>query len=286
MTTIEFTPGNVKAAMQGVKSGDLWNVPYEMLYIQPGFNVRELDDPEYQAHLDHLEKLIEKNGYDRTSNLEGYIAKIDGEDRVVVTDGHSRYVVVGRLRDRGIDIETLPLITKARGTSMEDLTVALATSNSGRRLTPFELGTVVKRLVGYGWESAQIADKLDITGTYVDDLLFLHSCPKAIRDMVRTGKVAAGVAISTVRKHGDKAVEMLREAVQTAAASGKKKATAKHLAPDWAKECKKAGPKLYDGLMWVKEDPGYSKLTKDTREFLDQLLGSLPPEPEKKEAKK
>lgn len=282
---IEFTPGNVKAAMAGVKSGDLWNVPFDLLYIQPGFNVREEDDPSYAEHIDNLERLIEANGYDRTKAFEGYIAKIDGEDRVVVTDGHSRYRAISRLRARDFKIETVPLITKSRGTSMEDLTFGLANSNSGRRLTPYELGTLCKRLVGFGVESEVIQKRLNITGTYLDDLLFLHSAPKAVRDMVRTGKVAAGVAISTCRKHGDKAVEMLREAVQVAAASGKKKATAKHLAPDWSRECKKAGPKLYDGLMWVREDAGYSKLSKDTREFIEQLISNLPPEPIKETKK-
>ena len=280
---IEFTPGNVKDATKGLKSSDLWQVPFEQLYIMPGFNVRE-PRADLDAHVETLANLIEVNGYDRDQPMSGYVASIDGASRIVITNGHNRYAALELLRARGVEIESVPVITKTRGTSMEDLTIALATSNSGKPLSPYEIGTVCKRLQGFGRSEEGIAQALGITTTYVTDLLFLHSCPKAIRDLVRTDKVAAGLAISTVRKHGDKALAILKGAVDTAEASGKKKATAKDLPPSWAKEVKKAGAKLYEAVMWIKEDAAYKKLTPATREFLDEILASLPPEPAKPEA--
>lgn len=277
---IEFSPGNVKEATKGLKSADLWQVPYDDLYVDPEFNVREQSD-DLEAHIQNLEKLIEENGYDRDQPMAGYVAQIDGRSRIVITNGHNRYAAIGRLRARGVEIDFVPVVTKTRGTSMEDLTVALATSNSGRPLTPYELGSVVKRLVGYGWDEPKVAQRLNITGHYVADLLFLHSCPKKIRDLVRSGKVAAGTAITAVKKHGDQAYTVLMDAVAKALGQGKTKVTPKHLAPEFKKEVKKASPRLFEAVMSVKEDPGWDGLSPTTREYIEQLISGLPPEPTK-----
>lgn len=279
MTTIELTPGNVKDATQGVKSADLWQVPYEQLHVIPGFNVREHDD-DYEVHLANLTNLIIENGYDRTKPLSGYVALIDGQSRIVITDGHSRYIAAGRAREMGTEIVTIPVVTSPRGTSQEDLIVGLVTANSGRPLKPYEMGTVCKRLVSAGWEEAQIAKRLGITSTYVNDLLYLQSLSKALRDLVRTGKVSATLAITTAREHGSKALAVLQGAVETAEKSGKAKASAKHVAPSWKSAVKKASGEMFEALEWVQKDEGYKKLTPSTRSFIEDLLARLPPEPE------
>lgn len=278
----ELTPGNVKTAMKevGATSADLWQVAYEDLHILPGFNVRE-HDKEWEAHVQNIAVLMAENGYHRDKPMAGYVAVIEGKNRIVVTDGHCRHAAIAVARGMGAEIAKVPVVIKQSGTSAEDLTVALVTSNSGRQLTFFELGTVCKRLQGYGWDEKQIAKRLNFTKTYVDDLLFLQACPADIRKLVQDGAVSAYTAVATVRKHGDKALAVLTGAVQKAAEAGKAKATDKHLAPDWKKECKKAGTKLYEAVMWVKEDAAYAKLSKGTREMIEELISALPEEPQK-----
>lgn len=276
---IEFVAGNVKEATKGMKSSDTWQVPFDQIYVMPGFNVREHDEA-YEQHVSFLAASIMENGYDRTKPMAGYIAEIDGVSRVVVTDGHSRYLAVQRARGAGKEIETVPFITAPRGTSMEDLTVALVTANSGRPLTPYETGTVIKRLISYGWDEKRIASKLRVTPGYVDDLLRLHEATKAIRDLVRTGKVAANTAIGAIKKHGTKATAVLQNAVKTATAAGKTKATAKHVAPTWKSACKAAGPDMYDLLCLVQTDPAYAKLDQGTRLRVDEMISGLPECPE------
>lgn len=283
MTTennLELQAGNVKDATAGIKSSDLWQVPYEQLYILPGFNVREEDDAEYEAHVENLTKLMIANNYDRTKPMSGYVALIDGVSRVVVTDGHSRYKAAGRAIAAGTEIKTIPVVTATRGTSMEDLVVGLVTSNSGKPLKPYELGTVIKRLTGFGWEEDQIADKLNITKGYVQDLLLLHGATKALRDMVRTGKVAAGLAIAMLKKHGPKAVTVLQKALEGAKAEGKEKVSKKDIKGDFKSEVKKAAPKLYDVIASVKNDSAYMRLSKKTRDYIDEIIGELPEDPE------
>ena len=93
--------------------------------------------------------------------------------------------------------------------------------------------------------------------------------------------MAAGTAIAAVKKHGDQAYTVLMDAVAKALGQGKTKVTPKHLPPDFKKEVKKASPRLFEAVMSVKEDPGWDGLSPTTREYIEQLISGLPPEPTK-----
>lgn len=278
----EFTPANVKATMKeaGAVSADLWQVPYEDLHIVPGFNVREKDN-DYKQHVENIASLMIANGYYKDKPMAGYVAVINGLNRVVVTDGHCRYEAAGIARTRGADIAKVPVVVKPSGTSGEDLVVAMVVSNSGKPLTPYELGTVCKRLMEFGWDEKQISTKLNFTSTYVTDLLFLQSCPAKVRKLVQEGKVAASTAIAAVRQHGDKALDVLTGAVEKAEASGKTRATKKDLAPTWKAEVKKRGPEMFEALKNVCEDPAFNKLHQVTKDAIAAALNDLPEEPVK-----
>ena len=77
--------------------------------------------------------------------------------------------------------------------------------------------------------------------------------------------------------------KLLKDAVAAAKASGKTKASAKHIKRDWKAECKKHGTDLYEAVMWAKEDPNFSKLTAETQETINKIIDMLPAEPPKKE---
>lgn len=278
----EFTPANVKATMKesGAVSADLWQVPYEDLYIVPGFNVRE-KDAEYKAHVKNIAGLMIANGYYKDKPMAGYVAVIDGKNRIIVTDGHCRHEAIIIARQSGAEIDKVPVVVKPSSTSGEDLLVAMVASNSGKALTPYELGTVCKRLVGYGWEEKAIAERLNFTPTYVTDLLFLQGCPKEIRKLVQEGKVAASTAIAAVRQHGDGALDALNGAVEKAEAKGKTKATKKDLAPTWKAAVKKRGPEMFEALKNVCEDAAFNKLHQVTKDAIAAALNDLPEEPTK-----
>lgn len=276
---IEFTPANVKATMKevGAVSADLWQVPYEDLYIQPGLNIREYDED----YASLLGVSIFNNGYYRDKPLAGYVACIDGRNRIVVTDGHHRHGGIGIAIKMGAELSKIPVVIKPSGTSMEDLTISMVTTSSNKPLTPYEIGTGCKRLQGFGWNEKKIAARLNFTTTYVTDLLFLHGCPSAVRKLVQDGKVSAGVAIAAVREHGDKALGVLTGAVETAEAKGKKKATAKDMTPTWKSEVKKAGPALFGALVFAQGDAAFNKLSEATRTMINDLISNLPAEPTK-----
>lgn len=278
---IELVAGNVKEATQGMKSSDLWQVPFEELHVLEGFNIR-VHDNEYEEHIESLVHSIMVNGYLRDKPMSGYVANVDGQSVIAIVDGHSRYEAIRRAKERGVEITTVPVVTKTKGTSYEDLIISLRTSNTGRPLTPFETGILCKRLVSFGWDEKQIAEKFGVTPAYVSDLIMLQGANKEVRDLVASGKVSTTTAISTVKKHGTAASKVLKDAVVTAQKAGKKRASVKHIAKDWKGECKRRSAELYEGVMWAYEDPNFKKLSAETQEFITKLVKSLPAEPKGK----
>lgn len=230
--TQELIRGNVKAAMKdaGASSADLWNVPYSQLRVLPGFNKRQRN-AEYEAHIEYLTNSILQNGYYQDKPIAGFVATEDGVNVIYVTEGHSRYEAAGRAIERGAALEAIPVVVKPKGTTMEDLTFALVTSNEGRPFTPFETGLAIKDLVNMGVAEKRIAERLGLTVAYVNSLLELVGAPRAVREMVSSGKVSATVAIKALKQDGSKAAERLKAGLAEAKKAGKEKVTAKHMTP-------------------------------------------------------
>lgn len=226
----DIIAGNVKAAMKeaGASSGDLWRVPRDQIKVLPNFNVR-IRNEEHRNQVRMLADSMLANGYHQDKPLAGCVAVEGGQNVIYVTDGHTRLEAVDLANSEGAEIEVLPVVTKPKGTSLEDITVALVTSNSGRHLQPIEVGEVCKRLIGYGLDEDAIAKRLNLTAPYVGELLTLAGAPARIRKLVGEGKIASTLAMSTMKKHPEQAADMLEEAVKTAKAAGKDRATAKHL---------------------------------------------------------
>lgn len=251
MTQLDLTnpdslvAGNVKATMRdaGATSGDLWMVPRKQLHIDPNFNVRQ-KGPEHKAHIDWLAKSIAAEGFHRDKPIVGYVAQAGKKPIIIVTDGHCRLEAVDLAIERGAEIDKVPVVVKPQGTSVEDITVALVTSNSGKPLAPYEIGVVCKRLTSFGMEKNEIARRLGITGKYVDDLLALVGAPRAVREMVIKGKVSATQAIKELRANADEAPDRLKAGLEKAEAEGKDRVTNKHLPPKkGSKSAEPASPK-------------------------------------------
>lgn len=201
---LEFAPevaqGNVKAAMKtsGATSGDLWRVPVGELHVMPGLNVRgETDD--YLRRIESIARSILAEGFYPDKALAVFVAE-DG--RIMVRDGHTRLRAVKRAIELGAQINVLPCVTAPKGSTMEDFTIGLVKSNTGAALRPIEVAVVMKRLVGWGWETKAIAERLDYSVAYVEELLGLLAGPKALVALVQEGKVSASTAVTAVKHMG------------------------------------------------------------------------------------
>lgn len=273
--TRELTPGNTKAAMKavGAASSDLWKVAPDQLRTLDGFNARIKNDA-YAARVRWIADSIKANGFYPDKPLTGFVALEDGEEVIYVTGGHRRHEGVLLAIEEGANVPTVPVVIKPRGTSMEDLTVDLVVGNEGEPLTTYEQAVVCKRLAGFGWESKEIARRLGYsTAQYVDGLLSLASAPLAVRRMVMESVISATVAIDAIKKHGDKAADVLLAAMVKSKTG---RVTAKHMPDaDFKKACKKAAEPMYTALTKVQADPGFAGLSEEVRGILAELLQGL-----------
>lgn len=235
--TKELVAGPTEPTMKAAEatSAKLYRVPVDKIKTIPGFNVR-VQSPDYIAHRDGIKASIQANGYDSTKPLAGYVAKEDNENVIYVTDGHTRLDAVNEINDdpetgKADRIAALPVLVQPKEVSLTDLTVQLHTANSGRPLTPYELGVVVKRLLADDdADKKTIATRLGVTTRYLDDVLLLANADSKVKQHVASGAVSSTMAIQLLRKDADTAAEKIGEAVAKTAGTGKK-ATKKHTGP-------------------------------------------------------
>ncbi|NCT81896.1 MAG: hypothetical protein GXC94_02020 [Comamonadaceae bacterium] len=217
----EVGQGNVKKVMSasGATSGDLWRVPVAEIHAMPGLNVRG-ETAEYAAHIERIARSILAEGFYPDKALAVFV----GEDgKVYVRDGHTRLRAARRAIELGAQLPTLPCVTAPKGSTLEDFTIGLVKSNEGRPLRPIEVAVVMKRLAGWGWDSKRIAERLDYTPAYVDELLGLLSAPKALVALVEAGKVSTDTAVKAVKSMGpSKAAEVIQQASAANAKKGGK----------------------------------------------------------------
>lgn len=293
---LQFFPGSVKRATTDCKSADLWKVQPERLHVDPGFNVR-IKDSAYKARVRALADSMMANGYYNDKPMAGYVGRIGGEDVIIITDGHTRLEAVKLAISEGAQIEVVPVVTKPSGTSMEDLTVALVTGNNGSPLKPYEVAVVCKRLIDYGLEESDIANRLGLSPVYIQGLMLLMSAPAAVRKMVELDKVSATAAIDTLRKHGERALDILKIAAQDSEQSGgrvtPKQITKAREKQSGVKVVKLPKPTLVKSAGWLKEqglheDPAVLKFLsflaglpagENAKALVDGLLKPKAPKP-------
>lgn len=270
-----LTAGNVKAAMKdaGAVSADLWQVAPDRLRVLEGFNARVKNDA-YTARVRWIADSIKANGYYKHKPLSGFVAREDGVDVIYVTGGHRRHEAVHLAISEGVEVPHVPVVIKPKGTGMEDLTVDLIVGNEGEPLTTYEQAVVCKRLAGFGWDSKEIARRVGYsTAQYVDGLLALAAAPLPIRKMVIESVISATTAIEAIKKHGDKAVDVLLAAVVKA---GGGRVTAKAMpGADFKKTLKKQAEPMHKMLTSLMDDPGYKQLSTKFQKALVELLGSM-----------
>jgi ParB family chromosome partitioning protein len=219
-------------SLQGICVGetgkriDAYMINPRKLVIDPGFNVRDKSDPEVAANIRSLADEMKQNGIQYIPALTVYMRG----DEVVVTDGYCRTEGALLAISEGAQVPYLPIRPEEKHSNEVDRTFSLLKRNEhGLALTPLQQAAVVKRLLGLGLSDQEVADRACKSIAHIKQLVILLSSPQDVKEMVKSGEVSASQAIKTVRKHGEKAKEILGEAVETAKAKGKSKATAKHI---------------------------------------------------------
>ena len=219
----------MKSFKDGIKAGevkraDAMKVRIEDIHEEPGFNLRR-ENEDLEASIDALADYIAQGGIVPPLEVR---PREDGGCWVV--DGHRRRRAYLRAETRGATIRdadgNLWVSIVAFTGNDADRVARIITSAESRGLTQLEIAEGYKRLIAFNWTPEKIAQKVGKTRQHVDQLLILANADSSIQDMVDAGNVSATTAIDVVRKHGSKAGGVLADAVDSAKASGKKRATA------------------------------------------------------------
>lgn len=276
-----IAPGSIKGGMSALQAGrrDLWQVEPDKLKVIPGFNPR-VENDEYEAHVRALADSIKEEGFYQDQPLGGYAAKENGEDVVYIYSGHSRLAAVKIAIAEGAGIQHVPVVVSAAGMSMEDLTIALLRGNSGKPLTYYESAVVCQRLFKFGYDIDKIAKHTGFAVGVIRNRLTLMSAPLKLKMMVANGEISPTLALEMFEEYGDKVLEKLDEAVQTAKENGKdkiRKTSVPYPKKDADKRIKKSAHLLVEILKNVRQDAGYMSLTVGNREYIEKTLDDIEP---------
>ena len=188
-----------------------------VLEIEEGFNARPLN-------ADHVAEMAvaQRNGA-IFPPLEVRVS--DG--RIFIVDGHHRHAASMVNIENGFDIKSLD-VRHFRGNDA-DRVAHMITSASGLALTPLQLGVQYRKLIGFGWTEAQIANRRGKTVQHVKDMVLLAEANSDVHQAVNAGHISGTAALKMVKRHGSKAGAVIREGVEQAKADGKTKVKPKAL---------------------------------------------------------
>lgn len=304
-TSIEITPGNLQMQIEGFSnfdrelvpgasvkkmmgeqlkapSSDLYKVKPQDITVLPGYNPR-VHNRAYFEGIEELSDSMMKHGYYADKPLACFIARLDGEDRLVLQDGHRRHAAVLRAIEKGAPIKTVPVVLKERSDNAVDLTLALLHSNEGAPFSTYEKAVLAKRLKKMGWENKQIAEEFHCTAAAVGQLLTMAGAPQAIAELVQNGNLSATEMHRLILQHGaEEATRMATEGMGRAKAEGRAKITAKDLSPAdlKAKNAKKYGYEMYRLLKGLRDDPAIEKKMSDKQiEQVDAIIADIEKKP-------
>lgn len=202
-----------------IKKSDIYRVAIDLLVEDPGFNLRNVDDPAVEAHIEGLARSYATGAY-----VPPLIVRAREDGMVAVIDGHCRRrAAIKAVRELGAEIQYLDCCS-FRGSDAERVEVMLRASE-GLKLTPLEQAMGYLRLHRMKISNAEIAKRVNRTAARIEQLLLLATSNADVQHLVRIGAVTADAAIEAVREHGERAGEVLQGKVGEAKGAGKGKVT-------------------------------------------------------------
>jgi ParB-like chromosome segregation protein Spo0J len=231
----------------GTKVNKTYMVPMHELYVEPGYNVREID----QAHVEEF-----RDAFIAGEFVPPLAVQVTDQG-VKVIDGHHRYYGAKLATESGTEIPRLEC--KDFVGTEADRIAFMVTSSQGKALAPLERAAAYLRLSNQGWETAEIAKKVKRSVADVDHHLQLLECGDSLIEMVRAGEVAPTTAVALSRQHGTHAAAVAEIQLGKAKASGKTRLTKSAAMPQFgAHKARRLAELLVDAEFDV--DGGFHQL--------------------------
>jgi len=190
------------SANTSVKKTDRFKVAPHLLKEDPGFNLRDYDDPDT---IEHIERFAQS--YAAGQYVPPLLLRVADNGDIFVVEGHCRRRGALLAITRGHDIPFLNA-DQFNGNDLERIEVMM-TSSEGLKLKPLAQAFGILRLHRMGQSNDAIADRLHRSAANVEQLLKLATANHDVHHLVREGKVEAYTAIDALRKYGEQTGEYL-----------------------------------------------------------------------------
>lgn len=215
-------------------------VPLAELYVEPGYNVREIDQ-------EHVEEF--RDAFIAGEFVPPLAVQVTDKG-IKIIDGHHRYHGAVMATQAGHEIARLEC--KDFSGSEADRIAFMVTSSQGKALAPLERAAAYHRLINQGWTPAEVAKKVKRSVADVDQHLQLLDCSDGLIAMVKSGEVAPTTAVALSRKHGTQAETIAQAQMAKAKAAGKSKLTKSDAIPQFsARKARRLVELLVDANLFV-----------------------------------
>lgn len=204
-----------------IKRADAMKIPHGDIYVEPGFNLRNMNTQKFRDGIISLKAHISRGG--RIPALE---VRPREEGGVWLVDGHRRHIAIGELIAEGQPLLLIEIVPFAGNDVARK--IRIMTSQESEKLDPLEYAEGIRQLTAMGLSADDIGRRVGKTRQHVDQMLILSTAPNAVHQMVAAGTVSPTVAVEVTRKHGEKAAGVLQDAHTK---TGGKKVTAGAVKP-------------------------------------------------------
>lgn len=153
------------------------------------------------------------------NDLRGYYSSENGEQVIIVTDGHRRLFATTWARQMGNMIARVPLKADnlEKGQTDAHYLLTQLTANSGQvPLTMLEQGLVVKRFLAYGNTIEEVVLQTGIKKQHLENCLALANTPGGVKDLIKTGTIAPTTVVDAINNDKGEYRDVLDEALEIA----------------------------------------------------------------------
>jgi len=180
----------------GIKLGrtDIYVAPFELLYVESGFNIRDID----WERVEFFKKMyIEGRAL---PPIDVQPVEVNGVNKLKVLDGHHRYYGLEKAIQEGYEIRG-SRVNEIAGNSGDVLFHMIGTTQ-GRPLSAIERSRAYGRLINQGYTQSEIAERLNQSQASVSNSLLLIKADKQLQDMIQNGVIGVSRALELIRQYG------------------------------------------------------------------------------------
>ena len=174
---------------------DLFKVDPRKIAMLEGWNPRTVLP---RNHIDALKMSLRDNGFYVDKPL---LLHRTGEQLVLIS-GHCRLQAVLELIDEGVPFVSAPAVLDQTGDEGERLARALAANQNSAPLEPLDEARAFKRLIGYGWESKRIAEKVGRSLSHVYGRLKLLEAGPDVLEAAERQEITITDVVRVVERSG------------------------------------------------------------------------------------